>query len=50
LLLRRKFGKKVTRDIVAGIQRTRDVHTLDDWLGRFVEAEELEDVGILVRK
>jgi hypothetical protein len=38
------------RHVQLGIQRTRDVHTLDDWLRRFVEADELEDIGILVRK
>jgi hypothetical protein len=50
LQLRRKFGKKVTPALVANIRRTKDLDMLDEWLGRFVEANALEDVGIAVRK
>jgi hypothetical protein len=50
LQLRRKFGRKVTPEIVANIRRTKDLPTLNDWLGRFAEANALEDVGIPVRK
>jgi hypothetical protein len=50
LQLRRKFGKKVTPAMVANIRRTKKLESLDEWLGRILEADALEDVGIPVRK
>jgi hypothetical protein len=50
LLLRRRFGKKVTPAIVATVRKTVDLGTLDEWLVRFVEADAIEDVGIPMRK
>jgi hypothetical protein len=50
LQLRRKFGRKVTPDIVANVRKTKELETLDEWLGRFVEADAIEDVGIPLRR
>jgi hypothetical protein len=50
LLLRRKFGKKVTSAIVARIERTKDFPTLDQWLVNIVDADTLEAVGIPRKK
>jgi hypothetical protein len=50
LLLRRKFGRKVTPAIVAHIKRTKDAPTLEEWLGNILDAETLEEVGIPVKK
>jgi putative YhgA-like transposase len=45
LLLRRKFGRKVTAALVAKIERTKDLQTLDKWLGNILDADTLEDIG-----
>jgi hypothetical protein len=50
LLLRRKFGKKVTSAIVAQVERTMDLPTLDQWLTNFVDANTLEAVGIPLKR
>jgi hypothetical protein len=50
LLLRKKFGNKVTPTVAAGVHRTRDLQTLNEWLGNVVAADALEDVGVPVRK
>jgi hypothetical protein len=50
LLLRKKFGNKVTPTVAAAIHRTRDLQTLDEWLGNILAADALEDVGVPVRK
>jgi hypothetical protein len=49
-LLRRKFGRKVTAAIVANIQKTKDLAILDEWLGNFVNAGTVDEVGIPVKK
>jgi hypothetical protein len=48
--LRRKFGRKVTSAIVAAIERTRDLATMDTWLSNFVDANRVEEVGIPAKK
>ncbi len=44
-LLRRRF-KKVPREVAACIAAATDVHDLDKWLDRIVDAKTLNDVGI----
>jgi hypothetical protein len=44
--LRRKFGRRLTPAITAVIEGTREVRTLDGWLGNVLDADTLEDVGI----
>jgi predicted transposase YdaD len=46
LLLRRKFGRKLTTAVTGVIQATRDLPTLDEWLGNVLDADTLEEVGI----
>jgi hypothetical protein len=48
--LRRKFGRKVTAAVVAAVERTKDVATLDGWLSNVVDARQLEAVGIPGKK
>jgi hypothetical protein len=50
LLLRRKFGKKVTSAVAANVRKTQDVQLLDQWLGNVLDAEMLEDLGIPGKK
>jgi hypothetical protein len=50
MLLRRKFGRKVTAAIVAAIERTKDLPTLDTWLGNILDANRVEEVGIPGKK
>lgn len=50
MLLRRKFGRKVTSAVVASIEKTEDIATLDEWLGNILDAQTLEEVGIPVKK
>jgi hypothetical protein len=50
LQLRQKFGRKVTPAVVAAIERTNDVGTLDQWLATILEAADLNELGIPVRK
>jgi hypothetical protein len=50
LLLRRKFGKKVTSAVVANVRRTKDPQILDQWLGNVLDAQRLDDVGIPSKK
>jgi hypothetical protein len=46
LLLRRKFGRKLTTAVTGVIQGTRDLPTLDEWLGNVLDAGTLDEVGI----
>jgi hypothetical protein len=48
--LRRRFGRKVTSAMVTTIERTKDLGTLDEWLGNFADAQRVEDVGIPGKK
>ena len=48
--LRRKFRKKVTLAIVSQVERTKDIATLDQWLGNLVDAETLDEVGVPIKK
>jgi hypothetical protein len=48
--LRLKFGRKVPSAMVTIIQRTKDLSTLDTWLGNIVHAQQLEDIGIPGKK
>jgi Putative transposase, YhgA-like len=50
LLLRRKFGKKVTAAMVANIEKTNDISKLDEWLGNLLDADTLEKVGVPAKK
>jgi hypothetical protein len=50
MLLRRKFGRKVTSVLVTTIERTKDLPTLDTWLGNLLDAQRVEDVGIPGKK
>lgn len=45
-LLRQKFGPQVTKKVVAGVQKTTDLKTLDKWLGNVLTAGTLKDVGV----
>jgi hypothetical protein len=40
----------VTAAVAASIHRTRDLHRLDEWLGKVLAADALEDVGVPVKK
>ncbi len=48
--LRRKFRKKVTLAIVSQVERTKDIATLDQWLGNLIDAETLDEVGVPIKK
>jgi len=50
LLLRQKFGRKVTPAVVASIEKTSDLDTLDQWLAKLLNANTLDVVGIPARK
>jgi hypothetical protein len=50
LLLRRKFGKKLTAAIKETIEKTTDLDKLDDWLGNILDADTLADVGVPLKK
>jgi len=50
LLLRERFGTKVTPALAATVRRTRDLRTLDEWARHILTADTLEDVGIRVGK
>jgi len=46
LQLRHKFGKKATSGIVATVEATSDLRTLEEWLLRILDADTLGKVGI----
>ncbi len=47
LQLQRKFGHRAAIAVAAQIQKTKDDQLLDEWLGRVIDAETLEEIGIL---
>jgi hypothetical protein len=46
----RQFHIEACRSAVASIRRAKDSDTLDAWLVKLLEADEIEDLGIPVRK
>jgi hypothetical protein len=46
MLLRRKFGRKANAAVVAKVRTTKDLQTLDQWLGNIIDADTVEEVGI----
>jgi predicted transposase YdaD len=50
LLLRRKFGRKLTVTVKDNVEKTTDLARLDEWLGNVLDANTLADVGIPLKK
>ena len=46
----RSGGPLLPSAILANIKKTRDVNTLDEWLGNILDADTLEEVGVPLRK
>ncbi len=46
MLLRRKFGRKANAAVMAKVRTTKDLQTLDQWLGNIIDADTVEEVGI----
>jgi hypothetical protein len=47
LQLFHEFGQQATADLVATINKTTDLRTLDKWLINIIDAETPEDIGIV---
>jgi Putative transposase, YhgA-like len=45
-LLQRKFGPNVTPAIIAGVEKTVDHRKLDEWAGKIIDAQTLEEFDI----
>ncbi len=47
LQLQRKFGRPSALAVASQVRKTKDVKLLDKWLGSVINAQTLEELGIL---